>query len=192
MPLYLHVINFKSNSFGARRSTLPTTVLKTLKYLFFIWSQEHLNFREDVKWTRNDRPAATHFVITGTCVISIWTEARTNTIGTVFLTFRMMCSQMYLTQSVVCCQLKAALTEASKNSSMLLEYRELYELQRQRLETQVSQQADELLTWCNTSYCLAGKVCFNNHQPGGYRLIQWRGRVTQWLIAGVFRIRRSK
>jgi hypothetical protein len=55
-------------------------------------------------------------------------------------------------------QLRAALSEASKNSSILSEYRELYQLQRERLEKQVDLLSDELQVWCDAAYCLAAKV----------------------------------
>ena len=55
-------------------------------------------------------------------------------------------------------QLKAALSEAKKNSNLLAEYHDLYELQRKRLEKQVALLADEKEIWSTTAYSLALKV----------------------------------
>ena len=57
-------------------------------------------------------------------------------------------------------QLKHALSEAQKNASLLAEYHELYELQRQRLESQVVRLTDEREIWSTASYCLAMKVSY--------------------------------
>lgn len=54
--------------------------------------------------------------------------------------------------------LKEALSEAQKNASLLSEYHGLYELQRRRLEKQVSMLTDERELWSNAAYSLALKV----------------------------------
>ncbi|XP_052091533.1 axonemal dynein light chain domain-containing protein 1-like isoform X3 [Mytilus californianus] len=54
--------------------------------------------------------------------------------------------------------LKEALSEAQKNASLLSEYHGLYELQRKRLEKQVSMLTDERELWSNAAYSLALKV----------------------------------
>jgi len=41
---------------------------------------------------------------------------------------------------------------------MLVEYRELYELQRRRLEGNVESLSSELQSWCDLSFSLAAKV----------------------------------
>ncbi len=63
-----------------------------------------------------------------------------------------------VTQTLVAFQLKAALRDAQKNSSLLAEYHDLYELQRKRLEKQVSVLSDEKELWSSTAYALALKV----------------------------------
>ncbi|KAK6195039.1 hypothetical protein SNE40_000555 [Patella caerulea] len=54
--------------------------------------------------------------------------------------------------------LKFALSEAQKNSSLLSEYHDLYELQRQRLEHQVVTLTSERELWSSAAYSLAMKV----------------------------------
>ncbi|XP_070532396.1 axonemal dynein light chain domain-containing protein 1-like isoform X2 [Ptychodera flava] len=54
--------------------------------------------------------------------------------------------------------LKSALTESEKNAGLLAEYHELYELQRKRLEQQVTSLKEERELWSNASYSLALKV----------------------------------
>ncbi|ESP04990.1 hypothetical protein LOTGIDRAFT_109702, partial [Lottia gigantea] len=54
--------------------------------------------------------------------------------------------------------LKYALSEAQKNASLLSEYHDLYELQRQRLEQQVSTLTSERELWSTAAYSLAMKV----------------------------------
>jgi hypothetical protein len=55
-------------------------------------------------------------------------------------------------------QLKSALAESQKNASLLAEYHLLYELQRQRLEKNVSLLANEKEIWSSAAYSLALKV----------------------------------
>ncbi|ELU17826.1 hypothetical protein CAPTEDRAFT_221957 [Capitella teleta] len=54
--------------------------------------------------------------------------------------------------------LKSALSESQKNASLLTEYHALYELQRKRLEKQVSLLAGEKEVWSSAAYSLALKV----------------------------------
>ncbi|PIK62067.1 putative axonemal dynein light chain domain-containing protein 1 [Apostichopus japonicus] len=54
-------------------------------------------------------------------------------------------------------QLAKALAESEKNSSLLNEYHELYELQRRRLESHVTNLAIEREQWSNAAYSLALK-----------------------------------
>ena len=56
-------------------------------------------------------------------------------------------------------QLKSALAESQKNAGLLTEYHDLYELQRRRMEKQVSQLAGEKELWSTAAYSLALKVC---------------------------------
>ena len=53
-------------------------------------------------------------------------------------------------------ELRFALQEAAKNSSVLAEYHHRYELQRQRLEKQISTLTLERDIWNSTAYSLAG------------------------------------
>ena len=55
-------------------------------------------------------------------------------------------------------KLQSALQEARSNSDVLVEYRELYGLQRRRLESNVELLSEELRLWCDLSFSLAGKV----------------------------------
>ena len=55
-------------------------------------------------------------------------------------------------------QLKSALAESQKNASLLAEYHDLYELQRQRLEKQVNNLSEEKEVWSTAAYSLALKV----------------------------------
>ena len=48
--------------------------------------------------------------------------------------------------------------ESQKNSGLLAEYHDLYELQRRRLEKQVSMLAEEKEIWSTAAYSLALKV----------------------------------
>ncbi|PAA74893.1 hypothetical protein BOX15_Mlig006576g2, partial [Macrostomum lignano] len=55
-------------------------------------------------------------------------------------------------------ELRKALEEAKRSADLLGEYHGLYELQRARLEDQVSQLTEERELWSHTAYCLALKV----------------------------------
>ncbi|XP_065068274.1 axonemal dynein light chain domain-containing protein 1-like isoform X3 [Rhopilema esculentum] len=55
-------------------------------------------------------------------------------------------------------ELNAALKESEKNASLLAEYHELYELQRKRLEFQISKLIGERDLWAGASYTLSLKV----------------------------------
>ncbi|XP_059177935.1 axonemal dynein light chain domain-containing protein 1-like isoform X2 [Physella acuta] len=54
--------------------------------------------------------------------------------------------------------LRSALAESQKNASLLAEYHELYELQRQRLERQVFMLSEEKEIWSTAAYSLALKL----------------------------------
>nr|XP_006825300.1 PREDICTED: axonemal dynein light chain domain-containing protein 1-like [Saccoglossus kowalevskii] len=66
--------------------------------------------------------------------------------------------------------LKAALAESEKNAGLLTEYHELYELQRKRLETQVSSLTEERELWSHAAYSLALKVTDANSLASAKRL----------------------
>ncbi|XP_077986638.1 axonemal dynein light chain domain-containing protein 1-like isoform X2 [Glandiceps talaboti] len=66
--------------------------------------------------------------------------------------------------------LKSALRESEKNASLLAEYHELYELQRKRLEHQVSSLKEERELWSHASYSLALKVTDANSLSTARRL----------------------
>jgi len=59
-------------------------------------------------------------------------------------------------------ELRFALTEAAKNSSVLNEYHQLYELQRVRLEKQIKSLVFERDIWNSTAYSLAIKLIEEN------------------------------
>ncbi|XP_071820220.1 axonemal dynein light chain domain-containing protein 1-like isoform X2 [Apostichopus japonicus] len=67
-------------------------------------------------------------------------------------------------------QLAKALAESEKNSSLLNEYHELYELQRRRLESHVTNLAIEREQWSNAAYSLALKVTEANSLSTARRL----------------------
>ena len=75
-------------------------------------------------------------------------------------------------------QLKLALIEAQKNSDLLSEYHELYELQRKRLEKQVQLLTSELQLWCDTCYTLSNKVGLWLI----YRYIMWCNFLHPWFL----------
>ncbi|KAM9324756.1 axonemal dynein light chain domain-containing protein 1 [Gastrophryne carolinensis] len=60
-------------------------------------------------------------------------------------------------------ELAKALNSAKKNANLLEEYRELYELQRSRLEKQVLYLTEERDLWSSATYMLARKVIESNH-----------------------------
>ncbi|XP_033119171.1 axonemal dynein light chain domain-containing protein 1-like isoform X2 [Anneissia japonica] len=66
--------------------------------------------------------------------------------------------------------LARALKESEKNSSLLAEYHELYELQRKRLENQVASLAGERELWSHAAYNLALKVTEANALSTARRL----------------------
>ncbi|XP_074655207.1 axonemal dynein light chain domain-containing protein 1-like [Tubulanus polymorphus] len=66
--------------------------------------------------------------------------------------------------------LSAALEESKRNSSLLSEYHELYELQRMRLENQVNLLTDEKELWSTAAYCLALKVTAERNLQTAQRL----------------------
>ncbi|KAM9280646.1 axonemal dynein light chain domain-containing protein 1 [Cariama cristata] len=59
-------------------------------------------------------------------------------------------------------ELAAAMQEAKANANLLEEYRELYELQRRRLEEQVLLLAQERIIWSSAAYDLALKIIDRN------------------------------
>ncbi|XP_061490212.1 axonemal dynein light chain domain-containing protein 1 isoform X2 [Rhineura floridana] len=59
-------------------------------------------------------------------------------------------------------ELAKAVRDSEMNANLLDEYRELYELQRARLETQIHQLAQEKELWSNATYDLALKVIEKN------------------------------
>ncbi|XP_062990267.1 axonemal dynein light chain domain-containing protein 1 [Elgaria multicarinata webbii] len=59
-------------------------------------------------------------------------------------------------------ELEKAVRESEMNANLLDEYRELYELQRARLEAQIHQLTQEKELWSNTAYDLALKVIEKN------------------------------
>ncbi|XP_064649134.1 axonemal dynein light chain domain-containing protein 1-like isoform X2 [Lineus longissimus] len=66
--------------------------------------------------------------------------------------------------------LKHALAESQKNSSLLAEYHDLYELQRNRLELQVNMLTDEKELWSTAAYSLALKVTEEHNLQTAKRL----------------------
>ncbi|XP_071947240.1 axonemal dynein light chain domain-containing protein 1-like isoform X2 [Antedon mediterranea] len=66
--------------------------------------------------------------------------------------------------------LARALKESEKNSSLLTEYHELYELQRKRLEKHVASLASERELWCHAAYNLSLKVTEANSISTARRL----------------------
>ena len=69
-----------------------------------------------------------------------------------------MCVIAWYNYVLLCLQLRAALAESGKNSSLLAEYHDLYELQRNRLEKNVKILSDEKEIWSTAAYSLALKV----------------------------------
>ncbi|KAM4642141.1 axonemal dynein light chain domain-containing protein 1 [Discoglossus pictus] len=67
-------------------------------------------------------------------------------------------------------ELAKALKEAKKNANLLQEYRELYELQRCRLETQLEHLTEEKDLWSSATYRLARKVIEANQLQLARRL----------------------
>ncbi|XP_069088202.1 axonemal dynein light chain domain-containing protein 1 isoform X2 [Pleurodeles waltl] len=67
-------------------------------------------------------------------------------------------------------QLALSLEESRRNVNMLEEYRELYELQRQRLETRLAQLTEERDLWSSATYRLAQKVIEENRLHLAQRL----------------------
>ncbi|XP_053549086.1 axonemal dynein light chain domain-containing protein 1 [Bombina bombina] len=67
-------------------------------------------------------------------------------------------------------ELARALKEAKKNANLLQEYRELYELQRSRLETQLGHLTEERDLWSSATYRLARKVIEANELQLARRL----------------------
>jgi len=66
--------------------------------------------------------------------------------------------------------LENALAEAQKNSSLLSEYHELYELQRKRLEKHVENLIEERELWTTAAYSIAMKVAEENKLNSSKRL----------------------
>lgn len=66
--------------------------------------------------------------------------------------------------------LAQALKESQKNANLVDEYHDLYELQRSRLENQVSLLTYERDLWCNASYSLALKIISENSLSTAKRL----------------------
>ncbi|XP_039257089.2 axonemal dynein light chain domain-containing protein 1-like [Styela clava] len=67
--------------------------------------------------------------------------------------------------------LSEALKESQKNANLVDEYHDLYELQRHRLETQVSILTEERDLWCNASYSLGLKIISENSLSTAKRLL---------------------
>ncbi|XP_044131150.1 axonemal dynein light chain domain-containing protein 1 isoform X1 [Bufo gargarizans] len=67
-------------------------------------------------------------------------------------------------------ELAKALNNAKKNANLLEEYRELYELQRSRLEKQLAQLTEERDLWSSATYRLARKVIDENQLQLARRL----------------------
>ena len=92
-------------------------------------------------------------------VTTIYLRAPNGIILNTFLCiFKFLCYLFLLNVSSVKFQLKTALAEAHRNSNLLMEYQELYELQRKRLEKEIKSLSEETELWCNACYTLANKV----------------------------------
>jgi len=67
-------------------------------------------------------------------------------------------------------ELKEALIESERNANLLAEYHELYELQRRRLEFQISKLIEERDLWAGAAYTLSVKVTRKNDLKTALRL----------------------
>ncbi|XP_075254289.1 axonemal dynein light chain domain-containing protein 1-like isoform X2 [Convolutriloba macropyga] len=67
-------------------------------------------------------------------------------------------------------ELRTSLIDSEKNSSLLTEYHDLYELQRQRLEHQISVLSEEKEIWSTACYTMAVKITENNRLNTAKRL----------------------
>ena len=67
-------------------------------------------------------------------------------------------------------QLEDALVESEKNASIVAEYHDLYEMQRHRLELQVTQLVNEKELWHKAAHSLAAKVAHQRNLKTSQRL----------------------
>ena len=77
---------------------------------------------------------------------------------------------VHIVMLFVICQLETALLESEKNASLVAEYHDLYEMQRHRLENQLSQLTKEKELWQKAARSLAMKVAHHRSLKTSQRL----------------------